>query len=170
MLTYIPAGEQNKVGYIGGSRYEDGTARRGGTITDQGDGTWHFKFDTVLPEDYDADATTTLGLAARRDLRNCVEGYDLGSLAPAELEALETRGDEPIAHLIRTATVLALTVRYQAAWVSELRELAIDFNHLRHTGSARDVACGPFRDALVGQLQRFWLCSAVGLSIPSPGA
>jgi hypothetical protein len=61
-----------------------------------------------------------------------VEGYDLGSLAPAELEALETRGDEPIAHLIRTATVLALTVRYQAAWVSELRELAIDFNHLRH--------------------------------------
>jgi hypothetical protein len=78
LLTHIPAGEQNKVGYIGGSRYEDGTPRRGGTITDQGDGTWLFKFDTVLPEGYDADATTTLGLAARRDLRNCIEGYDLG--------------------------------------------------------------------------------------------
>jgi len=79
-LTYIPAGEENKVDLIGGRRYEDG-ASRGGEITDLGDGSYLFKFDTELPEGYDADATYTLGLAARRDLREstgCVPGYDLG--------------------------------------------------------------------------------------------
>ena len=35
-----------------------------------GDGVWHYKFATVLPDDYEADATHTLAATARRDLRS----------------------------------------------------------------------------------------------------
>jgi len=67
ILTYIPEAEEQKVNYHGGS-YD-----RGGEFNALGDGVYTYKFATVLPEDYDADATHTLAIAARRDLRD----YDL---------------------------------------------------------------------------------------------
>jgi len=70
MLSYIPAGEENKINYH--ERFRDS----GGVYTDMGDGVWHYKFATVLPEDYEADATHTLAATARRDLRS-FEQYGL---------------------------------------------------------------------------------------------
>jgi OmcA/MtrC family decaheme c-type cytochrome len=67
MLSYIPAGEENKI------NYHEQLRDRGGVYTDMGDGVWHYKFATVLPEDYEADATHTLAATARRDLRSFEE-------------------------------------------------------------------------------------------------
>jgi hypothetical protein len=61
-----------------------------------------------------------------------VDGYDLGGLQPAEIEAFETQGEDPVAHLVRAAVTLALTVRHGTACTPELRELEIDPSHLRH--------------------------------------
>jgi len=74
MLTYIPLGEENKVKYTEGSRDE------GGVYTDMGDGVYMYKFATVLPEDYETDATHTLASVATRDLRTRTTGLepDLG--------------------------------------------------------------------------------------------
>jgi hypothetical protein len=60
-LTYIPQGEEEKVSY---TPFYD----RGGVYTDEGDGVYTYKFAAVLPEDYDADATTSLVVVSRRDL------------------------------------------------------------------------------------------------------
>ena len=67
MLSYIPMGEEEKINYH--ERFRD----RGGVYTDMGDGMWHYKFATVLPADYEVDATHTLASTARRDLRSFSE-------------------------------------------------------------------------------------------------
>jgi len=67
MLSYIPVGEENKINYH--ERFRD----NGGVYTDMGGGMWHYKFATVLPDDYEADATHTLAVTARRDLRDFSE-------------------------------------------------------------------------------------------------
>ena len=64
MLTYIPEGEEQKVSYTGGSR------DRGGVYTTISQGHYTYKFSTILPADYDQDATTTLATVATRDLRD----------------------------------------------------------------------------------------------------
>ena len=64
MLSYIPAGEENKVNYNG-----PGGRDRNGEFTSMGDGVYTYKFATALPSDYDVDATHTLGSVATRDLR-----------------------------------------------------------------------------------------------------
>ncbi len=62
MLTYIPGGEENKVNYhVNASRVR---VTSGGEYTDMGDGVWMYKFATVLPEDYEMDATYTLASVA----------------------------------------------------------------------------------------------------------
>lgn len=63
MLTHIPQGEEQKVKDTEGSRDEDGT------LVSLGDGVYTYKFGTILPETYDMDATHTLVLVGRRDLR-----------------------------------------------------------------------------------------------------
>ena len=64
MLSYIPVGEEEKINYH--ERFRD----RGGEYTDMGGGVWMYKFATVLPDDYEVDATHTLAATARRDLRS----------------------------------------------------------------------------------------------------
>jgi hypothetical protein len=64
LLSYIPAGEETKVNYNG-----PGGRDRDGVYTAMGDGVYTYKFGTVLPGDYDTDATHTLGSVATRDLR-----------------------------------------------------------------------------------------------------
>ena len=63
MLTYIPVGEENKVKLTSGSRDQ------GGEYTDMGDGVYMYKFATVLPADYEMDATYTLASVATQDFR-----------------------------------------------------------------------------------------------------
>jgi len=63
MLTYIPQGEEQKV------RLTVSTRDRDGTYTSLGDGVYTYKFSTILPDLYDPDATHTLAVAGRRDLR-----------------------------------------------------------------------------------------------------
>ena len=76
MLTYIESGDvnRNKVSY------HDSLRDRDGVYTDLGDGVWMYKFSTVLPADYQTDATHTLGSVATRDLRSRTTGLaiDLG--------------------------------------------------------------------------------------------
>jgi len=68
MLSYIPVGEENKINYHGRSFRDNG-----GVYTDLGGGVWMYKFATVLPQDYEVDATHTLAVTARRDLRSFSE-------------------------------------------------------------------------------------------------
>ena len=63
MLTYIPQGEEQKVILTSGTR------DIGGTFEALGDGMYTYKFATVLPDFYDADATHVLGAVGRRDLQ-----------------------------------------------------------------------------------------------------
>lgn len=77
VMSYIPEGEEAYVAYttrvqtsdITGDSQEQGSSDSGGEYTTEAVGTYMYKFGTVLPADYDADATTTLGMYARRDLR-----------------------------------------------------------------------------------------------------
>ena len=64
MLSYIPEGEEDKVNYH--ERLRD----RGGEYTTVELGTYIYKFATVLPADYDMDATHTLASVATQDLRS----------------------------------------------------------------------------------------------------
>ena len=63
MLTYIPQGEEQKVSYH--ERFRD----PGDEYTSLGGGMYTFKFETVLPEDWDEDASHTLAVVTTRDLR-----------------------------------------------------------------------------------------------------
>lgn len=63
MLSYIPEGEEDKVNYH--ERLRD----RGGEYTTVELGTYIYKFATVLPADYEMDATHTLASVATQDLR-----------------------------------------------------------------------------------------------------
>jgi len=67
MLTYIPMGEEQKV------NYHDRLRDRSGTYTTIEQGLYTYKFTTVLPEDWEQDATHTLAGVATRDLRNPYE-------------------------------------------------------------------------------------------------
>jgi len=90
ILAFIPAGEEAYLAYttriqtspITGDSAEHGSSDSGGTYTDLGDGSYMYKFATVLPEDYDTDVTHTLGIYARRDLRE----FDLDRYVTNELE------------------------------------------------------------------------------------
>ena len=90
ILSYIPMGEEAYVAYttrvqtspITGDSAEQATSDSGGTYTTVMDGTYTYKFGTVLPEDYDMEATHTLGMYARRDLNE----WDLGRYVANELD------------------------------------------------------------------------------------
>ena len=90
ILAYIPAGEEAYLAYtsriqtspITGDSAEQASTDSGGSYTDLGDGTYMYKFATVLPENYDTDVTHTLGIYARRDLRE----FDLDRYVTNELE------------------------------------------------------------------------------------
>lgn len=77
ILSFIPAGEEAYVAYTtrvatspdNGDSAVQASTDSGGTYTDMGDGTYMYKFATVLPADFDTGATHTTGIYARRDLR-----------------------------------------------------------------------------------------------------
>ena len=97
MLTYIPQGEENKVSYHDRSRDRDGE------YTALGDGVYTYKFTTVLPEDYDADATHTLAVVATRDLSD----YDLERYYDNDVTNFVPSGAEmvtPPRDIVRTET------------------------------------------------------------------
>jgi len=75
MLTFIPQFEEQKVRLTESSRDRDGTFEK------IEDGIYTYKFSTVLPDIYDQDATHTLALVGRRDLRE----FDLGRYVDNEL-------------------------------------------------------------------------------------
>jgi hypothetical protein len=90
ILAYIPQGEEAYVAYttrvqtspITNMSAEQASTDSGGSYTDLGGGQYLYKFKTVLPEDYDADATHTLGIYARRDLLE----FDLDRYVDNQLE------------------------------------------------------------------------------------
>jgi hypothetical protein len=90
ILAYIPRFEEAYLAYttrvqtspITGDSAEQGSTDTGGSYTDLGDGTYMYKFGTVLPADYDMDATHTLGIYARRDLLE----FDLDRYVANELD------------------------------------------------------------------------------------
>jgi formylmethanofuran dehydrogenase subunit E len=63
MLDFVPVGEEEVVPYCQTSRF---CYDRNGTMTTLALGSYTYKFATVLPEDYDVDATHTLSSVARR--------------------------------------------------------------------------------------------------------
>jgi hypothetical protein len=67
---------------ITGDSAVQATTDSGGSYTDLGDGVYIYKFATLVPENYDADATHTMGMYARRDLRE----FDLDRYVENELE------------------------------------------------------------------------------------
>ena len=77
ILSFIPAGEEAYVAYTTrvatspetGDTAVQASTDSGGIYTDMGDGVYLYKFATVLPADYDKNASHTLGMYARRDLR-----------------------------------------------------------------------------------------------------
>ena len=92
ILSFIPAGEEAYVAYTTrvatspdtGDSAVQATTDSGGTYTDLGalTGTYMYKFATVLPADYDTNATHTLGIYARRDLLE----FDLDRYVANELD------------------------------------------------------------------------------------
>lgn len=101
ILAYIPRFEEAYLAYtsriqtspITGDSAEQGSTDSGGSYTDLGDGTYLYKFGTVLPEDYDRDATHTLGIYARRDLLE----FDLDRYVTNELDHFVPSGSgEPM--------------------------------------------------------------------------
>lgn len=97
MLTFIPAGEENKV------TYHDGYRDRDGEYTAEGQGVYTYRFSTVLPTNYDADATHTLAAVTTRDLRDYgLERYydnDVHNFVPSGSEMVTPPRD-----IVRTAT------------------------------------------------------------------
>lgn len=90
ILSYIPQGEEAYVAYttrvqtspITGDSVEQGSTDSGGSYETVATGEYIYKFATVLPDDYAADATHTLGIYARRDLRE----FELDRYVTNELE------------------------------------------------------------------------------------
>jgi hypothetical protein len=90
ILSYIPEGEEAYVAYttrdqtspITGDTATQASSDSGGSYTMLDDGAYMYKFGTVLPEGYDTDATHTLGMYARRDLRE----WDLDRYVANELK------------------------------------------------------------------------------------
>ncbi len=110
ILSYIPEFEEAYIAYttrvqtspITGESAEQGSTDSGGNYTDLGDGTYMYKFATVLPEDYDTDVTHTLGIYARRDLTE----FDLDRYVTNELEHFVPSGVKaPVARdIVKTET------------------------------------------------------------------
>jgi hypothetical protein len=96
ILSFIPEGEGAYVAYttrvqtspITGDSAVQASTDSGGEYTDLGDGTYMYKFGTVLPEDYPTGATHTLGMYARRDL----EEWDLGRYVANALDSFIPSG------------------------------------------------------------------------------
>jgi len=90
ILANIPEGEDAYYAYtqriqtspITGESAEQGTSDSGGSYTEFGMGTYMYKFGTAVPADYDMDVTHTVGIYARRDLRE----FDLDRYVTNELE------------------------------------------------------------------------------------
>jgi hypothetical protein len=90
ILAYIPEGEKAYVSYTTreASSEETGittiqaSTDSGGTYTTIEDGVYMYKFATVLPEDYNTNATHSMGMYARRDLRE----WDLDRYVANEVE------------------------------------------------------------------------------------
>ena len=90
ILAYIPEGAEAYMSYtkriqtspITNESAEQATSDSGGTYTEVGDGVYKYKFGTVLPADYDMDTTHSLGIYARRDLRE----FDLDRYVTNELK------------------------------------------------------------------------------------
>jgi hypothetical protein len=99
ILSFIPAGEEAYVAYTTrvatapdtGATAVQATTDSGGTYTDMGPltGTYMYKFATVLPADYDMNATHTTGMYARRDLRE----FDLDRYVENELDHFIPSGE-----------------------------------------------------------------------------
>lgn len=141
MLTFIPAGEENKVSYH--DRFRD----RNGEYTSLGDGVYTYKFTTELPEDWDQDATHTLAVVATRDLREFELGryYDNDVLnyvpsgstepMPRDITATETcnRCHDPLAmHGGRYQEVQVCQQCHLPALVSDESGLSYSFNAVIH--------------------------------------
>jgi hypothetical protein len=90
VLSYIPEYEEAYVAYttrvqtseITGDSAVQASSDSGGSYTELGIGTYKYKFGTVLGDNYDPDATTTLGVYASRNLSD----FDLGTYVDNELE------------------------------------------------------------------------------------
>jgi len=101
VLSYIPYYEEAYVAYttrvqtspITGDSVEQASSDSGGTYTQLGMGTYKYKFGTVLPEDYQTDATTTVGVYAVRNL----DEFDLGTYVANTLDSFIPSGiGEPV--------------------------------------------------------------------------
>ena len=90
VLSFIPAYEEAYVAYttrvqtspITGDSAVQASTDSGGSYTELSIGTYMYKFGTVLADNYDPDATTTLGVYASRNLSE----FGLGSYVANELE------------------------------------------------------------------------------------
>ena len=90
ILSFIPRGEEVYVAYttrvqtspITGDSAVQASTDSGGSYTTVQTGEYIYKFGTMLPADYDGDVTHTLGVYARRDLRE----FDLDRYVTNELE------------------------------------------------------------------------------------
>jgi len=112
ILSFIPAGEQAYVAYTTrvqtspdtGESATQASTDSGGTYTDMGPltGTYMYKFATVLPADYDTNASHTMGMYARRDLRE----FDLDRYVANELDHFIPSGEAISAprDIVTTAT------------------------------------------------------------------
>lgn len=90
ILSFIPQDEEGYVAYttrvqtspITGDSATQASADSGGSYADLGDGMYLYKFGTALPDDYDGDATHTLGIYASRNLSE----FELGTYYDNALE------------------------------------------------------------------------------------
>ena len=97
ILSFIPAGEEAYVAYTTrvatapdtGDTAIQASTDSGGVYIDLGDGTYMYKFATVVPEDYDTNVTHTLGIYARRDLNE----WELGRYVDNELDSFIPSGE-----------------------------------------------------------------------------
>ncbi len=104
ILSFIPAGEEAYVAYttrvqtspITGDSAVQASTDSGGTYTDMGDGVYLYKFATVLPADYDTNASHTLGMYARRDLLE----FDLDRYVKNALDHFIPSGEVLQSHVI----------------------------------------------------------------------
>ncbi len=107
VLSFIPSYEESYVAYttrvqtspITGDSAEQASTDSGGSYTELAIGTYKYKFGTILPEAYDADATHTLGVYATRNLNE----FDLGTYVANELDHFVPSGTaEPMPREIVT--------------------------------------------------------------------
>jgi hypothetical protein len=101
ILAYIPEYEEAYVAYtttiqtspITEDSAEQGSTDSGGTYSQLDEGTYLYKFGTVLPADYNTNVTHTLGVYARRDLTE----FELDRYVANEVEHFVPSGSsEPL--------------------------------------------------------------------------